>query len=118
MIYIAGKPGCTAAEQCRAEKAQEILTYMLTDTTCLGYELGHGAGRREYMNAAYRTIEQADAVIFLPDWKRHTEMQIQHMHCKYTGKRVMYFKITPAGAVLTLPRRKRNKTGGKKDGRH
>lgn len=110
MIYIAGKPECTAAEQCRAEKAQEILILMVEDDTCLGYELaGRTNDRESYMQGAYKVIQQSGAVVFLPDWKRHKETQMQHMYCKYIGKRIMYFKITAAGAVLTLPRHKKRR---------
>lgn len=112
MIYIAGKPECTAAEQCRAEKAADIILAMIGgETDCgLGYVLGgDDAGRASYMDSAYSEIDIASVVVFLPDWKRHKETQMQHMYCKYIGKRIMYFKITAAGAVLTLPRHKKRR---------
>lgn len=110
MIYIAGKPECTAAEMCVAEMAQEIIMHMVETTTCLGHELGSlSSSREDYMKAAYELIRQAKSVIFLPDWKCGKETQIQHMYCKYIGKRIMYYKKTAAGAVLTLPRKKKRR---------
>lgn len=107
MIYIAGRPECTAAEMCRAEKAQEIILMMANTSVSIGFSLGGDRTvRNSFMEEAYSDIEIADAVVFLQDWKRHRATQIQHLYCKYTGKRVLYFKLKLSGAVLELPRRK------------
>ena len=122
MIYIAGKNECTAAEQSRAERYIEVILVMLGGEADLGsgYVLGGDKeGRASYMEGAYRNIERASAVIFLPGWEKHKELQMQHMYCKYIGKRIMYFKLTAKGAALTLPRSKkrRAKNNGKTDKR-
>lgn len=116
MIYIAGKPNCDAAEMCAAEKAEEIILSMLGVSVTLGHMLGRdGASRQKYMLCAYEEIENADSVVFLPDWRKHEETRLQHGHCRYIGKKIMYFKITAAGAVLTLPRVKIRRV---KNGKH
>ena len=112
MIYIAGKNECTGAEMCRAERYIGIILVMLGGETDLGsgYVLGGDkGGRASYMDGAYSDIESASVVIFLPGWEKHKELQMQHMYCKYIGKRIMYFKLTAKGATLTLPRSKKYK---------
>lgn len=112
MIYIAGKNECTVTEQSRAERYIDVILIMLggeTDVGC-GYVLGgNKEGRASYMEGAYSHIESASVVIFLPGWEKHKELQMQHMYCKYIGKRIMYFKLTAKGAALTLPRSKKYK---------
>lgn len=112
MIYIAGKNECTAAEQSRAESYIVVILIMLGEEADFesGYVLGGDKdGRASYMDGAYDSIENASAVVFLPDWEKHKELQMQHMYCKYIGKRIMYFKLTAKGAMLTLPRSKKYK---------
>lgn len=119
MIYIAGKAECSAAEMCRAEKMQEIILDMTHVSVSLGYYLGKVDDERKYMAANFDEIEMSDAVVFLPGWEKHKELQMQHMYCKYIGKRIMYFKLTAKGATLTLPRNKKRrvKNNGKPDKR-
>lgn len=119
MIYIAGKTECTGAEMCRAEKAQEIIMTMTNTSVCLGHVLGGDRAARSMRAEEVRSdIEMADTVVFLPGWEKHKELQMQHMYCKYIGKRIMYFKITAKGATLTLPRNKKRRVkNGKSDKR-
>lgn len=109
MIYIAGKNECSAAEMSRAEKMQELVCDMTGTSVSLGYYLGKAEDTQKYMAVALEEIALSDAVLFLPGWKNYKGLQMQHMYCKYIGKRVMYFKLTAKGAVLELPRNKKRR---------
>ena len=121
MIYIAGKNECSATEQSRAERYIDVILIMLGGETDLGsgYVLGGDKeGRASYMEGAYSRIDKASAVVFLPGWEKHKELQMQHMYCKYIGKRIMYFKLTAKGATLTLLRKKKRRVKNGRSERH
>ena len=109
MIYIAGYPNCQTREMSVADKVAEELEELLGMTVDFGFRFQIEEDRREYMHEAFSRIAEAASVVFLPDWKRHRETQVQHLYCKYIGKRVLYYKITAAGAQLVWSKEKKRR---------
>lgn len=109
MIYIAGYPNCTSHEMCRADKVAEELYAILGATIDFGFRFLIEEDKREYMHEAFLKIAEADSVVFLPDWKRRKETQVQHLYCKYVGKRIMYYKNTTGGAQLVWSKEKKRR---------
>lgn len=59
-----------------------------------------GLSKAEYMRLSFAMIDSADAVLFLPGWTESMGARLEHQHCEYTGKKVLYSKIFTVGREL------------------
>jgi len=87
-IYIAGKingdPGYREKFSAAAAK------FKSTDSVLSPAVLPGCMCNADYMHICFAMIDVADKVAFLPDWKDSEGAMLEHQHCRYTGKAIIY----------------------------
>lgn len=84
-IYIAGRIDGDPEYEEKFEKYEKAFT-ITGDVVLNPAVLPKGLTVAEYMRICFAMIDVADAVFFLPDWKKSGGAQLEKAYCDYTGK--------------------------------
>lgn len=89
VIYIAGP--ITGVDDYKrnfnqAENALLMRGYIPLKPSCLP----EGMSLAQYMRICFAMIDDADAVLLLPDWQYSAGAHLEHDYCAYIGKPVYY----------------------------
>lgn len=53
-------------------------------------KLPEGMTKAWYMRMCFAMIDEADIVLFLPDWEQSQGARLEHMYAEYTGKKIIF----------------------------
>lgn len=89
VVYIAG-PITAVPDYKRTfnKAANDLLVagYIPLKPSCLP----EGMTSAQYRRICFAMIDNADAVLFLPDWQYSAGAAVEHAYCEYIGKHIYY----------------------------
>lgn len=90
-IYLAGKisgdPNYKEKFKRAARQIEKLFGPVLNPA-----QRPEGLSAEAYMQLSFSDLGQADAAVFLPDWKDSAGARLEHDYCAYVGKPILYLK--------------------------